>query len=276
MERSPNPRRVEKPSLAFDSSELARDYDRISATRQFKSGQQLVADLAIQPGERVLDVGCGTGLLAEYIADRVGPEGRVLGVDPLALRIELARAKARPNLAFQVGDAYDLADLPDSGFDVVVLNAVFHWLPEKTGPLLGFARLLRRGGRIGIGTGLKGHLTRIHEAMSAAMAEPAFASYPRRESITWRVDAEELRALLESTGFRPTLIEVRPTEQSYSTAEAAIRYAEASSFGNAFAHLPEELKPVAREAVRRRLQAIATPDGIVQQGRRLVAVAERW
>jgi len=94
-----HPRIVEKPSLLLDNSELARDYDRISATLQFQSGKRLVADLAIEPGERVLDVGCGTGLLAEHIADLVGPEGRVLGIDPLPLRIGLALAKARLNLA---------------------------------------------------------------------------------------------------------------------------------------------------------------------------------
>jgi ubiquinone/menaquinone biosynthesis C-methylase UbiE len=272
-----HPRIVEKPSLLLDNSELARDYDRISATRQFQSGKRLVADLAIKPGERVLDVGCGTGLLAEHIADLVGPDGRVLGVDPLPLRIGLALAKARSNLTFQVGDAYDLGDLPSSSCDVVVLNAVFHWLPEKTGPLLAFARLLRRGGRIGISTGLKGHVTRVHEIMRSALSEPPFDQYARRrESITFRVDADELRALFETTGFVPTLIEVRPTEQVHPSPEAAIRFSEASSFGNAFGHLPEDLKPLAREAVRQRLEAIATPEGIVQHGSRLVAIAERW
>jgi ubiquinone/menaquinone biosynthesis C-methylase UbiE len=230
-----------------------------------------------QAGERVLDVGCGTGLLAEHIADLVGPDGRVLGVDPLPLRIGLALAKARSNLTFQVGDAYDLGDLPSSSCDVVVLNAVFHWLPEKTGPLLAFARLLRRGGRIGISTGLKGHVTRVHEIMRSALSEPPFDQYARRrESITFRVDADELRALFETTGFVPTLIEVRPTEQVHPSPEAAIRFSEASSFGNAFGHLPEDLKPLAREAVRARLEAIATPEGIVQHGSRLVAIAERW
>jgi ubiquinone/menaquinone biosynthesis C-methylase UbiE len=272
-----HPRIVEKPSLALDNSELARDYDLISATRQFEAGKRLVADLAIQPGDRVLDVGCGTGLLAEHIADLVGSEGRVLGVDPLPLRIGLALAKARPNLTFQVGDAYDLDDLPNSSVDVVVLNAVFHWLPEKTDPLLAFARLLRRGGRIGISTGLKGHVWQIHRIMREVMSERPFGDYARRrEGLTFRVDAEEMRALFETTGFVPTLIEVRPTEQVHASPEAAIRFSEASSFGNAFGHLPAELKPLAREAVRQRLKAIFPPEGIVQQGSRLVAIAERW
>jgi ubiquinone/menaquinone biosynthesis C-methylase UbiE len=277
MAPAPHPRIVDRPSLSLDNSELAREYDQISASRQLLAGKRLVADLAIQPGERVLDVGCGTGLLAEHIADLVGPEGRVLGVDPLPLRIGLALAKARPNLAFEVGDAYGLEDLPDSSCDVIVLNAVFHWLPEKTAPLLNFARLLRRGGRLGISTGVKGHVWPVHRIMREVLSEPPFDEYPRRrEGLTFRVDAEEMRALFETTGFVPTLIEVRPTEQMHNSAEGVIRFSEASSFGNAFGHLPEMLKPLAREAVKRRLETMIPPEGITQQGSRLIAIAERW
>jgi arsenite methyltransferase len=270
-----HPRLVDRPSLALDNTDLARDYDQISW--HLLTGKRLVADLAIQPGERVLDVGCGTGLLAEHLADLVGPQGRVVGIDPLPLRIGLALAKARPNLSFRVDDAYNLEDLPDSSCDVVVLNGVFHWLPEKTVPLLNFARLLRRGGRIGISTGLKGHVWPVFKVVREVLGEPPFNEYPRpREGITWRVDAEEMRALFETTGFVPSLIEVRPHEQAHNSAEGVIRFSEASSFGNAFGHLPEHLRSQAREAVRQRLEAMIPPEGLVQQGSRLVAIAERW
>src|SRR5689334_13291067 len=91
------------PSLSLDDDGLARDYDRLSAPFQFRTGQELVDALGVTAGERVLDVGCGTGLLAEYIAGLTGPSGHVLGIDPLPARIALAEARSHPSLRFKVG-----------------------------------------------------------------------------------------------------------------------------------------------------------------------------
>jgi arsenite methyltransferase len=84
------------PSLDFDNAQLAEQYERLSLERQFRSGQLLVKELDLKPGERVLDIGAGTGLLAQYAADIVGPTGEVIGIDPLPHRIEIAKSKARP------------------------------------------------------------------------------------------------------------------------------------------------------------------------------------
>jgi len=163
--------------------------------------------------------------------------------------------------------------LAQSSFDVVVLNAVFHWLPEKTGPLRQFARVLRRGGRLGISTGLKGYHTPLQGVMMAALREPPFDAHSRaRESIVFRVDAVDMRALLEASGFEPSRVEVVETEQRFPSAETALRFSDASSFGNVFGHLPVELRSQARAHVLRRLGEIVGPGGLVQKVRRLVAI----
>jgi arsenite methyltransferase len=233
--------------------------------------------LAVAAGERVLDVGCGTGLLAEYIADRVGPTGYVLGVDPLPLRIELAQAKARPNLQFKVADAYDLSSIPPAGFDVVCLNAVFHWLPEKSGPTAEFARVLKPGGRLGISSGAKGPRTRFQELVSEVLARPPFNAYTRPPGgLTHRVDEQEMRQLLAAAGFAVKSIAARESVRGFASPELLVRYSEASSFGNLLAHLPVELRPAARELIGRELAALAAPDGTISQSsRRMVAIAVR-
>lgn len=265
------------PSLTQDSEELARDYDRISVGRQFQSGKILVQELAVAPGERVLDVGCGTGLLAEHIADLVGATGSVLGIDPLPLRIELAQAKARPNLEFKVADAYDLSFIPTADFDVVCLNAVFHWLPEKSRPLGEFARVLKSGGRLGISSGGNGPRTRFQELVSEVLARPPFDAYARPPGgLTHHVDEQEMRQLLTAAGFAVKSIELRESVRGFASPQALVRYSEASSFGNLLAHLPVELRPAAREVIGRELAVLAAPDGTISQtNRRMVAIAVR-
>jgi trans-aconitate methyltransferase len=158
----------------------------------------------------------------------------------------------------------------------VVLNAVFHWLPEKTGPLRQFARVLRSGGRLGISTNLKGYRTPHQEVLMAALGEPPFNAHFRgRESIVFRVDVVDMRALLESSGFEPARVEVVETEQRFPSAATALRFSDASSFGNVFAHLPAELRSQARAHVLRRLDEIVGPGGFVQKVRRLIAIGGR-
>ncbi len=267
------------PLFTQDTDELARIYDEGSVPRQFQSGKRLVANLAIQPGERVLDLGCGTGLLANHIADIVGAHGRVLSIDPLPLRIALAQARVagRSNTDFRLGNAYRLDELAaNTGFDVVCLNAMLHWLPDKAGPLAACRRLLRRGGRIGINTRLKGQPSHLQEIATELLDEPPFDRYPRPPNgITFRIDADEMRSLLEAAAYALITLEVREIERVHPTAEVAVRFAEAALFGNFLGHLPDDLKADARSAIVRRLSATATSRGIVQRRKRLIVVAAK-
>src|SRR5215467_3472402 len=89
--------RVHPPILmTLDSPELAATYEDLS-DGQFENGKQLISDLDVRRGDRVLDIGMGTGRLAAHVAAIVGPSGSVIGIDPLPLRIEIARAKSIAN-----------------------------------------------------------------------------------------------------------------------------------------------------------------------------------
>ena len=106
----------------------------------------------IQPGETVLDVGCGTGTLAIEVQQRIGRAGRVFGIDPAPQQIARARSKATRRhlpIEFQVGVIEHLA-FPDQTFDVVLSTLMMHHLPDslKRQGLSEIARVLKVGGRL--------------------------------------------------------------------------------------------------------------------------------
>jgi len=263
-------------SLSLDTPDLADYYEKVSTDRQFKAGQLLLSKLALRPGDTVLDIGSGTGLLAAHAAELVGPSGSVLAIDPLPLRIEIARRRTKPNLTFRVGDAYDLDSYPNASFDVVYLNAVFHWLPDKVGPLLQFHRLLKYDGRLGITTGSGEHLGTMQGVRKRVLAREPYASFPvARAGAAHRVTIKELRQLLTELGFALSSIELVPNVTMHSTAQAAIDFSQASSFGNFLGHLPDDLRRSATNDIIRELEAFRTPEGIRLEGARIFAVARK-
>jgi ubiquinone/menaquinone biosynthesis C-methylase UbiE len=210
------------------------------------------------------------------MADLVGPTGMVLGIDPLRARIAIAKRRAREWLAFDVGDANDLSVLAEASFDVVVLNAVFHWLPDKARPLAEFRRVLKKGGRIGLTTRPPGERTPLQQVRAEVLAEPAYAEHRQAlERSLFRVDETAMRTHLKDAGFRKIDVRVVPSEQVFADAETAIRYSEASSFGNFLGHLPEALRDQARTEICKRLEVLRAGQPIVRRGERLVAVAFR-
>ena len=112
-------------SLNLDTEDLAQRYERISADRQFRGGKELLRELALAPGETVLDIGCGTGMLAEYAASLVGPTGSIVGIDPLPLSNWAGRRSRKSRALLQADNANDLGEFAADSFDVVYMNEVF-------------------------------------------------------------------------------------------------------------------------------------------------------
>ena len=108
---------------------------------------------ALEPGERVLDLGCGAGTDSLVVAQMVGPEGHVTGIDMTPEMLAKARASAAEmgaeNVEFVEGEAESLP-FPDESFDVVISNGVIDLIPDKAAVFSELYRVLVPGGRIQI------------------------------------------------------------------------------------------------------------------------------
>ncbi|MFI0740703.1 methyltransferase domain-containing protein [Streptomyces sp. NPDC021100] len=105
--------------------------------------------LALRPGERVLDAGCGPGYLLEEMARETGPDGVLRGVDVSASMLDLARRRCGGDgrVGLEEGRCEELP-FPDGSFDAVVSSQVLEYVEDVEGALAEFARVLRPGGRV--------------------------------------------------------------------------------------------------------------------------------
>lgn len=111
--------------------------------------RQALVLTGLEPGARVLDAGCGPGVISETIADVVGPAGQVLGIDLSEERLREAsqRCQHRAGLRFQRADVLRTG-LPDGAFDYTWSQYVFQYLPQRRAALDELIRVTRPGGRV--------------------------------------------------------------------------------------------------------------------------------
>ncbi len=129
----------------------------------FNYGESLVNILAPQAGERILDLGCGTGHLTAQIA---AAGAQVIGVDKSATMIATAQQNY-PEIEFHVMDATELS-FP-TPFDAIFSNATLHWIPQAEQAVISMARVLKPGGRLVAEMGGYGNVaTLIHAVQEAA------------------------------------------------------------------------------------------------------------
>ena len=156
-----------------------------------------------QPGERILDIGCGDGALTRKIVER-GAD--VVGVDNSA---ELVAAAQAIGLDVREMDAADMTFA--SEFDAAFSNAALHWMLDKGRVAQAVFFALKPGGRFAGEMGGEGNLTRLRETLDAELVTRGYP--PPLESSNWYPSVEDFAAVYEAAGFTDVdarLIE-RPT-----------------------------------------------------------------
>src|SRR4051812_32350495 len=172
----------------------------------WQRASDLIELLAPQPGERVLDLGSGTGQLAAKIKER-GTD--VVGLDRSAEMVEQARRNF-PELRFDVGDATLFA--VDAPFDAVFSNATLHWVKPPEAAVERIWAALRPGGRFVAEFGGKGNVARVSDAMRTALREVAGVDFDQI-SPWYYPSIAEYASILERQGFDVTFATLfdRPT-----------------------------------------------------------------
>lgn len=207
-----------------------------------------------QPGERMLDVACGTGIVARQAAPLVGANGQVVALDMNPAMLAVARAQPAPagaTIRWQEGNAMALP-FPDDTFDVVLCQHGLQFVPDRAGAVREMRRVLVPGGRalVIVLQALARHP--VFEALMESVAR--HLSLPVSAVMTpfALCDADELRRLFTATGFAKVAILPESTTVRFPEPERFVPLAVTSSAAAvpAFAQLEAPARAALLETVR--------------------------
>ena len=213
----------------------------------FVSGPMVppLLDLAdLRPGERVLDVATGTGVLARLAARRVTPGGAVTGLDLNDGMLKCARELPLPpglTIEWRHGSALALP-FDDGAFDVVVCQQGFQFFPDRMGALHQMRRVLRATGRVALSvfTGPSPYFMALRDSCGAPRQRRGCEQHAAAFSLG---DAEEFGDLLKGAGFHNVLVHhVRLTLRLPAPDEFVLRHLSALPMAESVAGVSNEAR----------------------------------
>jgi ubiquinone/menaquinone biosynthesis C-methylase UbiE len=246
----------------------------------FAPGAQYLVELAAPgPGERVLDVACGTGIVARRAVSRVGSRGKVVGVDINEGMLEVARkvsADIYPAIEWHQGDATDMP-LPDRAFDVVFCQQGLQFVPDRPAALGEMHRVLVQNGHLALSV-----LRSIeHNPGYRLLAEPLEwhvgpdAGAMMRSPFT-SLSVDELRDLITGAGFRDVRIFLGVAPVRYPSIEEFLRWEGASSpLAGPIGMLRDDVREALIRDVSEALRTYTDDEGIVFHTETYLAAVRR-
>ncbi len=193
------------------------------------AAEGILEALAPLPGERLLDVACGTGVVARQAAPRVAPGGRVCGIDLNSAMLDVARAASGPEIDWQQADAAAMP-LPNAAFDVVVCQAALMFMPDPAVALAEMRRVVAPGGRLGLSVFRDGRFNPLYATFADLLERHAGAdagAMMRSPFAAWGV--ADLRAMLADAGLRDVQVRIVCGGERYPSAAEMLRREVASS-----------------------------------------------
>lgn len=176
--------------VAAEYSRVAPHYDRRWSSYVAATTGATLARLSLRPARRVLDVGCGTGMLLAQLSQQ-HPASLLCGVDPVPEMLAVARRRLPGDVALREGWA-EWLPYEDACFDIVVVCSVFHSLRHPVAALREIGRVLRTGGELVMTDWCRDYLSsRLRERLRRRVDPALFKTW---SSAQWR-------ELLEATGY---------------------------------------------------------------------------
>jgi SAM-dependent methyltransferase len=157
----------------------------------------------IGPAARVLDLGCGTGIVARLLRERLGGAARITGLDVSAPMLAVARSIV-PEIDWREGDAMALP-FPDGAFELVLCQEMLQFTPDRAKAVREMRRVLAPGGRLLLSTWRSRRECPLHEAAGQVAERHLGTPDERRFALG---DGDALAALLVEAGFADVRIEV--------------------------------------------------------------------
>jgi ubiquinone/menaquinone biosynthesis C-methylase UbiE len=226
----------------------ADSYDDPANSFWERFGRRTIERLHLQPGVRVLDVCCGSGASAIAAAQKVGPEGFVLGIDLAEKLLERARSKATKqgllNVEFRVGDMLDLR-VPRLEFDAVVCVFGIFFVPDMRAGVQALWEVVRAGGKLAITTWGPRWFEPATTAFWNSVREVRPDLYKGFNPWDRICDPESLRALLAAAGILQAEVIAEVGEHPIPSPEAWW----SAILGSGYRGTLDQLDPISQQQV---------------------------
>lgn len=240
----------------------------------------LAADLvrlaALRPGERVLDVACGTGVVARLAAQEVGDSGAVAGLDLNPGMLAVARSATPPGTHIEWHEASaEAMPLPDASFDVVLCQMGLQFMPDKPAALREMWRVLVPGGRLILN--LPGPTPRLFALMADALARhvgPEAAGFVNH--VFSLHDTAEIRRLVGGAGFHDVSVTSDTGPLRLPAPEEFLwQYVHSTPLAGAVAQVDDERRASLERDVVTKWREFVKDGDLVLQARIVVATARK-
>ncbi len=248
---------------------------KIASLHQKEWGNSLISELRLKGNERVLDLGCGDGVLTEQLSLAV-PNGTVLGIDASRGMIETAKGIRKDNIEFQQMDINEIKY--QNEFDLIFSNAALHWVKDHKRLLQNAYRALKREGVLLWDFGGAGNCAHFIDVIRAKIEDGKFAGYFSNFEWPWFMPSKlQYENLVASVGFSDVSIMEVNRDRYFSNEEELIRWIEQPCIVPFLACVPDQVKAGFRdEVIAEMIKRTRQPDGTYfETFSRLKVYAER-